>query len=224
VGIPADLLRRRPDIRRSAREVAAQSARIGVAEADLYPRLAVNGFIGYAASDLSDVFNQKSFLGFVIPTLQWNVLNYGRVTNNVRIQDARLQAAEFQYQQTVLNAGREVEDALVGFLQAQQQAARLAESVAEAERFVELVVLQFEEGVTDFNRVFNAQSTLVTLQDQLASARGNIALNMIQAYKALGGGWQCFVCGNGIPDPRVVEARRAAAAEEVPAATPPARE
>ena len=83
VGIPADLLRRRPDIRRAACQVAAQSAQIGVAEADLYPRLALNGFIGYAANDLKDLFDSKSFIGFIVPTLQWNVLNYGRIANNI---------------------------------------------------------------------------------------------------------------------------------------------
>lgn len=203
VGIPADLLRRRPDIRRASREVAAQSARVGVAEADLYPHLAVNGFIGYAADDLRELLDSRSFIGFVIPTLQWNVLNYGRIRNNVRVQDARLHGAALQYQQTVLKAGREVEDALVGFLQAQHQAQHLEESVHEAERFVELVILQFEAGVTDFNRVFNAQSTLVNLQDQLAVAQGNISLNLIQVYKALGGGWQCLMCGPGGAQPIV---------------------
>ena len=217
VGIPADLLRRRPDMRRAERDVASQSAQIGVAEADLYPRLALNGFIGYAASDLKDLLASKSFIGFIVPTLQWNVLNYGRIANNIRAQDARLEGAALEYQQTVLIAGREVEDALIGFLQAQEQAARLEESVLEAERSVELVILQFEGGVTDFNRVFNAQSTLVTQQDQLATARGNIALNLIQVYRALGGGWEYFIHGGGMPHAPAIERVPAPdAAEEVP--------
>jgi NodT family efflux transporter outer membrane factor (OMF) lipoprotein len=193
VGIPAELLRRRPDIRRAEREVASQSARIGVAEADLYPRFSINGFLGYAANDFKDLFASRSLLGFVVPTFQWNVLNYGRITNNVRAQEARLQTATLQYQQTVLMAGREVEDGLVGFLQAQQQAARLEEGVREAARSVELVVLQFQGGVTDFNRVYTTQSAMVTQQDQLASTRGNIAINLIDVYRSLGGGWQYFV-------------------------------
>jgi outer membrane protein TolC len=131
-------------------------------------------------------------LGFVVPSFQWNVLNYGRITNNVRAQEARLQTVTLQYQQTVLMAGREVEDALVGFLQAQQQAARLEEGVREAARSVELVVLQFQGGVTDFNRVYTTQSAMVTQQDQLASTRGNIAINLIDVYRSLGGGWQYF--------------------------------
>jgi NodT family efflux transporter outer membrane factor (OMF) lipoprotein len=219
VGIPADLLRRRPDIRRAAFQVAAQSAQIGVAEADLYPRLALNGFIGYAASDFKDLFNSKSFIGFIIPSLQWNILNYGRIASNIRVQDARLQGAAIQYQQTVLTAGREVEDALINFLQTQQQAAYLERSVEEADQAVELVVLQFKGGVTDFNRVFNTQSTLVTLQDQLAATRGNIALSMIQVYRAMGGGWQHFAAGRGMPQATSVE--QALPAENAAEVLPP---
>ncbi len=192
VGIPADLLRRRPDIRQAERQVASQSAQIGVAESDLYPRFSINGFLGYAASDFKDLFASRSLLGFAVPTFQWNVLNYGRITNNVRVQQARLEGVTYQYQQTVLKAGREVEDALVAFLQSQQQAARLEESVNEAQRSVELVVLQFEGGVTDFNRVYTTQSTMVTQQDQWAQTRGDIAINLVDVYRALGGGWQYF--------------------------------
>jgi NodT family efflux transporter outer membrane factor (OMF) lipoprotein len=202
VGIPADLLRRRPDIRRAEREVASQCAQIGIAEADYYPRFTINGFLGYASNDTSTLFEPRSFLGFVIPNFQWNVLNYGRITNNVRVQVARLEGATYRYQQTVLTAGREVEDSLVAFLQAQQQAARLEESVRENERSVELVILQFQGGVTDFNRVYTTQSAMVTQQDQWASTRGNIAINLINVYRSLGGGWQYFV---NPPTPGVVQ-------------------
>jgi NodT family efflux transporter outer membrane factor (OMF) lipoprotein len=199
VGIPADLLRRRPDVRRAERQVAAQSARIGVAEADLYPRLSLNGFLGYAADDLDRLFQAKSFTAFIIPTLQWNILNYGRIANNITVQDVRLEAAALRYQQAVIAGGRDVEDALVGFLQAQQQARRLEGGVRDAERSVELVLIQFKNGVTDFNRVFNTQVALVTQQDQLAVARGDVALNLIQVYKALGGGWKQASGGSRMP-------------------------
>ena len=222
VGVPADLLRRRPDVRRAERQVAAQSASIGIAEADLYPRLALNGFVGYAANDLKDLFTSKSFIGFVIPTLQWNILNYGRIANNIRVQDVRLEGAALQYQQTVLKAGREVEDALVGFLKAQQQAARLEESVREAQRTVELVVFQFKGGVTDFNRVYNTQSLLVSQQDQLAQTRGNIAINLIEIYRSLGGGWQFLVGGRDMPQPIAAAPVQnpPAQVEEMPSPTP----
>ena len=200
VGIPADLLCRRPDIRRAERQVAAQSAQIGIAQSDLYPRLGVSGFIGYVADDLSNLFSSNNFTGFILPTLQWNILNYGRIVNNVAAQDARLQATTLQYQQTVLTAGREVEDALVQFIQAQQQARHLEQAVTEAQRSVELVVKQFDGGITDFNRVYTTQSQLVTQQDQLASTRGSIVLYLIQAYRAMGGGWEFFLEGHGMPD------------------------
>jgi NodT family efflux transporter outer membrane factor (OMF) lipoprotein len=192
VGIPAELLRRRPDVRRAERQVAAQSPQIGIAEADFYPRIGVTGFIGYAATDLRTVFDAKSFTSFILPTLQWNVLNYGRIKNNVRAQTALLKSTSLQFQQTVLTSGREVEDALVQFIQAKQQARFLEESVADAKHAVELVLEQYEGGISDFNRVYTTQSQLVSQQDQLASARGNIALYLVQAYKALGGGWESF--------------------------------
>lgn len=200
VGIPADLLCRRPDIRRAERAVAAQSAQIGIAEADLYPRLGVNGFIGYAAEDVNGLFDARNLTGWIIPSLQWNILNYGRITNNVCAQDARLQAVTLQYQQTALTAGREVEDALVQFLQSQRQARHLEQTVADAQRSVTLVTKQFEGGITDFNRVYTTQTQLVTQQDHLAATQGNIAQYLIQVYRSIGGGWECFTEGCGMPD------------------------
>ena len=206
VGVPADLVRRRPDVRRAEQQVAAQSARIGVAEADLYPQLAINAFVGFIGNDFRQLFESSSYTGLFFPSLTWKILNYGRVTNNIKLQDARLDEAVYQYQQSALNAGREAEDALIGFLQAQEQAARLEKAVSDAQRSVELVTLQFEGGVTDFNRVFQTQTTLVNLQDQLATTRGNIALNLIQLYKALGGGWLCFCDNQGLPPAPAVQA------------------
>ncbi|MGA2702931.1 MAG: efflux transporter outer membrane subunit [Isosphaeraceae bacterium] len=190
VGIPAQLLQHRPDVRRALREAAAQSARIGVAEADFYPQIGVTGFLGYAASDLRHLLAEQSFTGLILPTFSWKILNYGRVLNNVRNQDARFQEKVFQYQQTVLKAGQEVEDALVAFLQYQLQARSLEVAVQAAQDSVVLVQAQYQGGLVDFNRVFTAQAQLVTQQDQLAIARGNIASSLIAVYRALGGGWQ----------------------------------
>jgi NodT family efflux transporter outer membrane factor (OMF) lipoprotein len=190
VGIPADLLARRPDVRQALRQAAALSAQIGVAQADFYPRFGVSGFIGYAADDIRLLFESSSFTGYVLPSFQWKILNYGRIVNNVRLQDARFSEKVYQYQQKALSAGQEVEDGLVGFLQSQLQARSLAESAEASTRSVELVLKQYEEGLVDFNRVFTIQSQLLGQQDQLATARGNIALNLIAVYRALGGGWQ----------------------------------
>jgi NodT family efflux transporter outer membrane factor (OMF) lipoprotein len=216
IGIPADLLRRRPDVRRAERRVAAQSAQIGIAEADLYPRLAINGFLGYAAQDFNHLFDATSFTGFILPTLQWQILNYGRIVNNVRAQNALLESTALQYQQTVLRAGREVEDALVQFIQAQQQADFLEESVTESRRAVEIAQEQFKGGVADFNRVYTNQSQLINQQDQLATVRGNKALYLIQVYKAMGGGWDYFCRGYGMPAPEVF----VNAPEELPSVPP----
>ena len=191
-GVPAELLRRRPDIRQAERAVAAQSAQIGVAESDLYPRFSLFGFLGYTADDFKSLFAMKSFTGLIIPNFQWQILNYGRVRNNIRVQEARFQEKILRYQQTVLRAGGETEDALVAFFKTQEQAGHLAEGVRAAERSADLVLIQYREGSVDFNRVYNVQSVLVTQQDQLAEAQGNICLQMIKAYQALGGGWECL--------------------------------
>lgn len=189
-GIPADLLRRRPDVRSAERQAAAQSAQIGVAEADLYPTIAVNGILGWDANDLSKLFESKSFIGAIIPSFRWNILNYGRIVNNVRLQEARLQELIAAYQNAVLSAGREAQIPLRGFLKSREQAADLARSVQAAATAATLGVQQYRTGTIDFNRVFNLASTQVQQQDQLAVAQGNIALNLINVYRALGGGWE----------------------------------
>ena len=156
-------------MRRALREAAAQSAQIGVAEADFYPQIGVTGFIGYAASDIRHLFASNSLTGLILPNFSWKILNYGRVLNNVRNQDAHFRELILQYQQTVLQAGREVEDALVAYLQYQLQARSLEVGVKEADDSVVLVQAQYRVGLVDFNRVFTAQSQLVGLQDQLAN-------------------------------------------------------
>lgn len=190
VGIPAELLRRRPDVRRAEREVAAQSAMIGVATSELYPHFSINGSIYLDASRFEDLFDANSFAGNVGPSFQWNILNYGRLTNNIRVQESRFQQLAVQYQNTVLQANAEAENALVSFLKSQQQVRSIAESADAARKSVELVMSQYQEGIVDFNRVFNVQQFLTQQQDQLAVVEGSVAQNLIQLYRALGGGWQ----------------------------------
>lgn len=195
VGIPAELLRRRPDIRRAELQAAAQSARIGIAEGDLYPHFSLVGSIGLRAGDtfnsnLGDLFQLNSIEAFAGPSLTWDIFNYGRIKNNVRVQDARLQQLIINYQNTVLEASREVEDALVGFLRAREQVGFLSESVEAAERSVELALLQYRDGVADYQRVLDTQQALVAQQDLKTSRQGDIATNLIAMYRALGGGWQ----------------------------------
>jgi NodT family efflux transporter outer membrane factor (OMF) lipoprotein len=195
-GIPADLLRRRPDVRSAERQVAAQSAQIGVAEADLLPRLSINGILGYDAIKLppffqgTPPFQSSGFLGFITPNFTWNILNYGRILNNVRYQKARLQELIATYQNQVLTAGREVQIPLRGFLRSREQAEDLARSVKAAKAALDIGRDQYRVGTIPFNTVFNLSTTQVQQQDQLAIAQGNIALNLIDVYRALGGGWE----------------------------------
>ena len=195
VGIPADLLRRRPDIRSAEQQAAAQSALIGVTKAQLYPAFSLSGSFGFASSDingasLADAFKWSSRTASFGPAVSWNLFNYGQITNQVRAQDASFQEAILSYQNTVLQAQQEVEDALASFLGAQDSAALLAEAVAAGERSVELALVQYREGATDYTTVLSAQQNLLEQQDQLAVTRGDVAQGLISLYRALGGGWQ----------------------------------
>lgn len=190
VGIPAELLRRRPDVRRAEREVAAQSAMIGVATSELYPHFSIGGTIYLDAMSFDDLFDINSIAGNVGPAFNWNILNYGRLVNNIRVQDARFQQLAVQYQNTVLQANAEAENALVAFLKSQQQVRSIAQSAEAARQSVEIVTTQYQEGKSDFNRVFTVQRVLTQQQDQLAIVEGSVAQNLIQLYRALGGGWQ----------------------------------
>ena len=195
VGIPAELLRRRPDVRAAELQAAAQSAQIGVAKADLYPAFSLTGNFGFLASDwsrydLSDIFLAKSRAFSFGPSFQWNILNYGQITNNVRVQDAAFQALVTNYQNTVLTAQQEVEDGLVGFLNAQHRTELLELSAAAAKRAVDLATLQYREGIADFTTVLVAEQNLLQQQDSLAVSRGDIPTFLIRTYRALGGGWE----------------------------------
>jgi len=190
VGIPAQLIRRRPDVRAAERRVAAQSALIGVATAELYPAFNIMGTFGWHASDFSKMFSSDANHGTVGPSFNWGILNYGRVANNVRLQNARFCELVALYKQSVLRANQEAEDAIVAFLQSQQIVAALQEGVEALEKSCELALIQYRNGEVDYNRLATVQSELVTYQDNLASAKSEVTLSLIQIYKALGGGWQ----------------------------------
>jgi NodT family efflux transporter outer membrane factor (OMF) lipoprotein len=217
VGIPAELLRRRPDIRRTELAAAAQSARIGIAEADLYPRFTLGGFIGLATSDnggsasnnadFGDLFSSDSFTTFIGPSVSLPIFNYGRLTNNVRVEDAQFQELLVSYQDTVLRAYQEVEDGLVGFLREQERARFLGTSVTAAERAAELSLLQYRQGLVDFIRVVDSQSNLVDRQDEHSASRGQITRNLIFTYRALGGGWTVRGPNDYVPEAVQVEMR-----------------
>lgn len=194
VGVPADLLRRRPDVRQAEYQAASQSALIGVAQADLYPSFSLLGSIGLqssntGASDAGDLFGSDSLKYSVGPVFSWKILNYGRLRNNVRVQDARYQQALVNYRETVLRAYQETEDAMIAFHQSQLETAFRAQGAQAAQRASELANIQYREGAVDFQRVIDSERSLVEQQDLWISTQGDIALNLIAVYKALGGGW-----------------------------------
>jgi len=195
VGIPAELLRRRPDVLAAEYNAAAQCAQIGVSRAQLFPAFSLLGNFGLLSSDvgknsLADMFNWRNRSGAIGPSVQWNILNYGQITNLVRVQDARFQQLLITYQNTVLSAQQDVEDNLVAFLRTQEQAKFLEESADAALNSLNLAVIQYREGITDFTTVLTAQQSLLSTQDSLASALGNISGSLVGVYRALGGGWE----------------------------------
>ena len=211
VGIPADLLRRRPDVRGAELQAAAQSALIGVAKADFYPSVALLGSIGLSATQTSNStasgntgigewFTGDSLTFTGGPSVTWNIFNYGQISNNVRVQDARLQQLLANYQNVVLGAAQEVEDATVGFVRSQEQSEYLNASVTAAVRSVDLAVIQYRDGAVDYTRVLNTQQALIGQQDQATLTRGDIAQNLVALYRALGGGWQLRAGSDFVPD------------------------
>jgi NodT family efflux transporter outer membrane factor (OMF) lipoprotein len=185
IGIPAALLERRPDIRKAERQLAAQSAKIGISSAELYPHLSITGTIGIAASNFSDLFTSDSFTGSLGPSFRWNILNYGRLRGAIDVEAARFQQLAMQYQSAVLNAHRETENALIGFLNSQRQVRSLVKSTGAIERSVELVKQQYGEGMVDFNRVYTLERELTDQKDLLAVATGEVASSLVLVYKAL---------------------------------------
>ena len=199
IGIPADLLRRRPDIRLAERQAAAQSALVGVAETQLYPSFFLSGSLGLQSDTASDLFSINSWTGSLMPGFSWPILNYGRLKNNVRVQDAAFQEAILNYQNTVLVATNEVESSLAGFLGTQKQVKYLKASAKSAKRSLKLSMIRYREGSSTFTRVLNSQTQLRRVQESLANAKGQVALNLISTYKALGGGWEIRIGKSILP-------------------------
>lgn len=201
VGIPANMLRQRPDVRRAELQALAQNALVGVAEADLYPSFTLTGSLGVSSADgttttgsgnsgVEQLFTSESLAYSIGPTFVWPFLNYGRIRNNVRVQDARLQQALIAYRESVILAAREVEDAMASYIGTQKQDAILAEGVQTAQRSAELSLLRYQEGFADYQRVLDSQQALFTQQQRYATNRGNVVRSFVALYRGLGGGWQ----------------------------------
>jgi NodT family efflux transporter outer membrane factor (OMF) lipoprotein len=200
VGIPANLLRRRPDVRRAERLAAAQCAQIGVAVSDFYPHISIEGTIDYQAARFKDLFRGKALSGSVGPSFRWDILQYGRLLNNVRLQDAHFLELVEAYKQSVLNANQETENGLVTFLKAQERYTYQKKSVDAGKAALDTVYVQWETGTVDFTRVDQLLQNQVVLEDTLAQVQGEISTGLIMVYKGLGGGWEirCTGCTPGV--------------------------
>ncbi len=188
VGIPADLTRRRPDIRRAERNLAAQTAAVGVAAAGLYPSFFLAGDFGYSTvgGSLLESRNETWSVG---PFFSWNLFDGGRVRNAIRVEEARTEQLLAIYEQTVLRSLQDVEDSLVAFAEERKREESLQRAVVASLEAVRLVRELYKRGLTDFQNVLDSQRSLFIQQDRLAESRGNVTLNLISVYRAVGGGW-----------------------------------
>ena len=195
VGIPKDLLRRRPDVRTAGLTAASQSALIGVAVASMYPSFSLAGAFGFASTNagaltLADMFTWQSRVAQAGASFFFPIFNYGRLVNQVRVQDAQFQEAVLNYQNTVLKAQQEVEDGLSAFYTSQEALTSLDTAATAAVRSTQLSLLQYKAGETTYTTVITSEQSQLSIEDAVASTRGNVALGLISVYRALGGGWE----------------------------------
>ncbi len=195
IGVPQELIRRRPDIRIAERQLAAQGAQIGIAISDLYPQFTIGGSIVSSATTLgggtaSDLFKSDSVGSSLFGVFQWNIFNYGRLRSNVRLQDATFQQLLVDYRETVLQAQGEVENAIVAYVMDRRRLETYKLAAAAAQRAVDVSTAQYEDGAVDFNTVLSTLNALRQQQDLVASTQGAVASSLVQVYKSLGGGWQ----------------------------------
>lgn len=193
LGVPADLLRQRPDIRRAERNLAAQTALIGVATADLYPSFTLTGLIGTQTRSANNFLSADSKIYSLQTPIQWNLYTGGRIRSNIRIQEERTQQALLAYENVILRALEEVENSLVALDQDLLRRQWLQQAVEASVEAVGLVTVQYDTGLTDFNNVLTTQAALATQQDQLVVSEAQVVLDLITLYKALGGGWNFAV-------------------------------
>jgi len=190
VGLPSDLLQRRPDVQRSERELAATTARIGAAEADLFPKFSLTGFAGVESISTGNLFDFASRYWSAGPTVQWELFQAGSIRANVRVQNARQEQALDAYQQTVLVALEDAENALTAYAREQTRRKSLSQSVQADEQALELSTQLYNNGLSDFLHVLDSERSLYAAQDALVQSDQTVSLDLVQLYKALGGGWQ----------------------------------
>jgi len=190
LGMPQDLLRRRPDIRVAERRLAAQSAQIGFAVTELYPHLSIGGTVGSSAMKSHDLFKNETEFWSLSGAFEWDVLNYGRLRSNVRLQDAIFQQLLVDYRNLVLEAQGETENAVIAYLKSHQQLVSYQAASEASRRAVEVAAIRYQEGDMEFNTLITTLASNVQQQDLLAATKGSVSVNLVQLYKALGGGWE----------------------------------
>jgi len=190
VGLPSDLLQRRPDVQKFERELAAATARIGAAKADLFPKFSLTGFAGLESISTGNFFNYASRYWSAGPTVQWEIFQAGSIRANVRVQNARQEQALDAFQQTVLVALEDAENALTAYAREQTRRESLSQSVQADEQALELSTQLYNNGLADFLHVLDSERSLYAAQDALVQSDQTVSLNLVQLYKALGGGWQ----------------------------------
>ena len=189
MGLPTELLRQRPDVRQAERRLASQTAKIGVATADLYPTFSLSGFLGLEALSAGDLLSGDSVTWNVGLPIRWNIFSGGRIRSQIRAEEARTNQLLAGYEQTVLRALEESENAMVGYVKEVQRRERLKQAVNATQRSLDLVLTQYTAGLTDFQNVLDTQRTLLLREDELAVAEGYVIGNLVRLYRALGGGW-----------------------------------
>ncbi len=189
-GIPAELLRRRPDIRSVERKIAAQTARIGAAEGELYPQFSIIGTFGLEAKTFGALWNSDAIGAGITPAVRWHILNFGRYRSNVWVQESLQRQYIWEYQQAVLRAVEDVDNALVGFTEGKQRGQILQKSVDHYQEAVRLSQIKYRAGHVDLQRVLDSQRSLLASQNLLVVNRTDVVRSFISLYRALGGGWQ----------------------------------
>jgi NodT family efflux transporter outer membrane factor (OMF) lipoprotein len=189
VGVPADLLRRRPDIRRAERQLAAQTARVGVATADLYPKFTLSGSIGLEALSLKKLSSSALWTLSGGPAITWAIFDAGAIRQNIEVQSALEEKYFIAYKTAVLGALEEIENALTAYIEEQQRKQSLSQATRAAEKAVELARHKYQAGLTDFSSVLETERSLLSFEDQLAQSEGAVTTDLVRLYKALGGGW-----------------------------------
>ena len=190
VGLPSELLRRRPDIQQAERQLAASTARIGVATADLFPKFSLTGIAGYESTSASDWFSGGSKFWSLGPTVQWRIFDAGRIRANIRVQNARQEQALAAYEETVLMSFEDVENSLVAYAKEQIRRRSLEDAVKSSQDSLHLANQLYSNGLASFINVLDAERSLYQAEDALVQSDRTISANLISLYKSLGGGWE----------------------------------